>query len=429
MTSTPTPTVGPGTPTPSPVTGTPTPTPTVGPGTPTPTPVTETPTPTPTVGPGTPTPTPVVETPTPTPTVGPGTPTPVPEYVLMPNVVEMNYLDAEEYIKGELAKGGITNITFQIAWLPNTDKEKAGKVIDQNPSAYSKIGLDTQELTVTLYVQDIDTEPKPTVTVTPTGTPVTPTPDPESQTFEAFVERLYTVALNRASDPTGKKYWVKKVVDEGATGADCARYFLLDAPEFMNRGLSDEDFVETLYKTFFDRESDASGKRGWVNNLKRGKMTRAEVVNNFIESTEWCNVCATYGVKSGSKYYKATIASKNAIDFATRLYTCCLKRDPDASGVKYWSLALTNLERTGCDAAREFFESEEFVGKHTDNNEYVKRLYTTFMGREASDKEIEYWIGEIKAGRRTRRSVMEFFGQSPEFTKICKQYGIDRGPI
>ncbi len=340
----------------------------------------------------------------------------------MPDVADKNYLEAEEIIKEELAKGDITDVKFQIAWLPNTDEAKAGKVLDQSPSAESKIEVGTKDLTVTLYVlEELNT---PTPSVAPS-----PTPGPESQTFEGFVERLYTVALNRESDPQGKKYWVKKVVDEGATGADCARYFLLDAPEFMNRGLNDEDFVETLYKTFFDRESDAAGKRGWVNNLKRGKMTRAEVVNNFIESTEWCNVCATYGVKSGSKYYKATIASKNAIDFATRLYTCCLMRDPDPSGVQYWSLALTNLERTGCDAAREFFESDEFIGKHTSDKEYVKRLYTTFMGREAAESEINYWISEISNGKQTRRSVMEFFGQSKEFTKICKQYGIDRGTI
>ena len=262
--------------------------------------------------------------------------------------------------------------------------------------------------------------------------PTNPGPKPgpsEDPTFEDFVERLYTVALNRASEPEGKAFWVKQVVEEGKTGADCARFFLLEADEFMKRGLSVEDFVETLYATFFDRESDAAGKKGWVDAIKSGAKTRAEVVNDFIESTEWCDVCATYGVKSGAKYHKATKASKNSINFATRLYTCCLKRDAEKGGLDYWSLALTNLEKTGAEAAQFFFESEEFVGYNTSDREYLMRLYTTFMDREPSEEEIGFWTGEMKAGKQNRHSILAFFAQSPEFTSICKKYGIERGQI
>ena len=257
-----------------------------------------------------------------------------------------------------------------------------------------------------------------------------PTPTPsDDATFEEFVERLYTVALNRKSDAEGKKFWIDQVVNQGKTGADCARFFLLDAPEFMQRNLSVEDFVETLYKTFFDRESDEGGKKGWVEAIKTGAKTRAEVVNDFIESTEWCNVCATYGVKSGAQWHKATKASKNATNFATRLYTCCLKRDAEQGGLEYWSLALTNLEKTGAQAAQFFFESEEFTGFNTTLNDYLNRLYTTFMDRQPAASEIEYWVGEVKAGRQNRHSILAFFAQSPEFSEICKKYGIKRGQI
>ncbi len=263
----------------------------------------------------------------------------------------------------------------------------------------------------------------------PTNPNPTPTPPAEDPTFEDFVERLYTVALGRASEPEGKAFWVKQVVEEGKTGADCARFFLLDADEFMKRNLSVDDFVETLYATFFDRESDAAGKKGWVDAISSGAKTRAEVVNDFIESTEWCDVCATYGVKSGAQYHKATKASKNAINFATRLYTCCLKRDAEEGGLQYWSLALTNLEKTGAEAAQFFFESDEFIGFKTTDKEYLLRLYTTFMDREPVQSEVDYWLGEIAGGRQTRHSILAFFAQSEEFTGICKQYGIDRGTI
>ena len=235
--------------------------------------------------------------------------------------------------------------------------------------------------------------------------------------------------MNRASEPGGKKYWCDEIKNGNKTGGECAHFFLIEAEEFRNRGLSEADFVETLYKTFFGRDSEPAGKAYWVGELKSGAKTRNDVINGFIDSTEWCNICATYGVKSGSPTAKAEIPSKNAKDFATRLYTCCLNREPEDGGLKYWSLALTNLEKTGCEAAAFFFTGDEFVGFGLKNDEYVRRLYTTFMGRDPEASEIAYWVGEIDKGTQTKASVMAFFGQSPEFTNICKTYGIDRGVI
>ncbi|MBR2750410.1 MAG: DUF4214 domain-containing protein [Clostridiales bacterium] len=253
-------------------------------------------------------------------------------------------------------------------------------------------------------------------------------PVPSTGSIADFVERLYTVALGRPSEKEGKEYWVKEITNGNKTGADCGLFFLT-SEEFNNRGLSIENFVETLYQTFFGRASEPNGKAYWVGELKSGRKSRADVIWGFIDSKEWCNICADYGVKSGAPTAKAEHASQNAIDFATRLYTCCLGRASEEGGLKYWSLALTNLEQTGCSAAKLFFTSEEFVKFKLKDDEYVRRLYTTFMGREPAKDEIAYWIGEIKKGSQTRYSIMQFFGQSPEFTNICKKYGIDRGTI
>jgi len=287
--------------------------------------------------------------------------------------------------------------------------------------------------------------PTPTDTPIPTDTPTptpkkdkpiptpkknTPTPKPVPSTGKIgeFIERLYTIALDRPSEEDGKEYWVNEITSGNKTGADCGRFFLL-GEEFNNRGLNVEDFVETLYKTFFGRDSEPEGKAYWVGELKKGTKTRENVINGFIDSSEWCNICADYGVKSGAPSAKAEHASQNAIGFATRLYTCCLGREPEEGGLNYWSLALTNLEQTGCSAVREFFKSEEFTNFKLETDEYIRRLYTTFMDREPEASEVAYWAGEIAAGTQTRDSVLAFFGQSEEFTNVCKSYGIDRGTI
>ena len=265
----------------------------------------------------------------------------------------------------------------------------------------------------------------------PTKAPVNPTPvpgDPGDPSFEDFVERLYVVALGRRSEKAGKDFWVENVENGTYNGADCARYFLLESPEFINRGLNDSDFLDVLYHTFYDRDADANGKAYWLGRLSGG-TSKWQVVNDFIESTEWCNVCATYGVRSGAVYHKAEFASKNATRFATRLYTCCLGREPEKNGLAYWSLALTNLEQTGCSSAKLFFTSEEFVNFHLSDKEYLLRLYTTFMDRQPEGNELSYWLRQLENGTFDRYSVLRFFGESPEFRLICKAYGIDQGEM
>ncbi|MBO7451968.1 MAG: DUF4214 domain-containing protein, partial [Clostridiales bacterium] len=264
-------------------------------------------------------------------------------------------------------------------------------------------------------------EIKFTVTAKDKVTPAPSTPAPEEQQFEGFVERLYNVALGRDSEQGGKDYWCDLVGNGQLTGADAARSFL-KSPEFHDKHLSDEEFLKVLYKTFFDREPDPEGLQYWLGVLKT--TSQDAVVEGFINSTEWCNVCASYGVKSGATNAKATIPSANAVAFAKRLYTECLGREAEKGGLDYWSLALTNLEVTGSGAARLFFESDEFIGFKTDDKEYLTRLYKTFMGRDPDDAGMNYWLGVLKA--QSREAVFNSFVASQEFTDICNSYGINR---
>ena len=262
-------------------------------------------------------------------------------------------------------------------------------------------------------------DPIDTSTPAPTAAPAT-----KGGTFEDFVERLYNVALNRDSEPEGKAFWCEHVGSGELTGAQCANEFLL-SKEFNDRNLSNEEFLKVLYKTFFDRNAaeDKEGFNFWMNTLKTEGRDR--VVSGFINSTEWCNICASYGVKSGAKYAKATIASADATAFAERLYTKCLGRSAEEDGLKFWSLGLTNLEFTGSGAAREFFYSAEFNGLGLDNKELITRMYRTFMGREPEDEGFNYWIDAMNKGM-TKDQLFDNFAASKEFTDICNSYGIDK---
>ena len=114
----------------------------------------------------------------------------------------------------------------------------------------------------------------------------------------AFIERLYTVALGRESDPVGAQYWLDRVVSGNSTGADLARGFLF-SQEFLGKNMSNDDFLTILYRTFFDREADPAGRAYWNGRMNSG-MSRQDVISGFINSVEWHNLCTSYGIRSGS---------------------------------------------------------------------------------------------------------------------------------
>lgn len=109
-----------------------------------------------------------------------------------------------------------------------------------------------------------------------------------------FVERLYLNALERPFDVAGRDSFVDLIMHQNGTGSDVVRCFL-GSVEFANRNLNNEEFVNVLYKAFFNRVPTAAEAANWTNALASG-MTRAEIIEAFIASPEWAEVCAYYKI-------------------------------------------------------------------------------------------------------------------------------------
>ncbi len=272
---------------------------------------------------------------------------------------------------------------------------------------------------------------KPTTTPRPTATPapVQPGNSSTSSTNSSssaglgdFIERLYNVALGRPSEAYGKNYWINKVKFEGFTGADVARGFLF-SEEFLGKNMSNSDFLDTLYLTFFNRPADEH-KADWMTLMDQG-WTKMQVIDGFINSTEWANLCLSYSITSGSNCSPNINIQPSAEveSFARRLYTTCLGRDADIGGLNNWAAQLANMQISGSQAAHGFFFSEEFIAHGFNNEEYVNRLYRTFMGREADPAGFADWVGQLNNGV-SRESVFQGFAGSQEWAGICAEYGI-----
>jgi spore germination protein YaaH len=117
---------------------------------------------------------------------------------------------------------------------------------------------------------------------------------------ESFVERLYTIALNRESEPAGLAFWTDRLISQKYNAAYVVQYILLDAPEFLGRKLTNEQFVEISYMTFFNRNSDPAGKKYWLSKLAGGYSKRWVIANMLNAPTkEFDNLCKEAGIITG----------------------------------------------------------------------------------------------------------------------------------
>ena len=117
--------------------------------------------------------------------------------------------------------------------------------------------------------------------------------------IERFVTRFYTICLGRPADQKGHWGWVKQLQQKNLNGAQIAEAFFF-SEEFVNKNVSDEVYIATLYRTILGREADVEGLAGWVGQLQSSQMTRREILGAFIESDEFTRLCAGYGIERGS---------------------------------------------------------------------------------------------------------------------------------
>ena len=110
-----------------------------------------------------------------------------------------------------------------------------------------------------------------------------------------FVNRMYNVCLDRNPDAEGLNTWTTCLWNHSKSGAEVAYGFIF-SPEFQNRNMSNEDFVEYMYKAFFGRGSDPEGKSTWVGVLQSGQ-SREDVFRGFVGSQEFSSLCNKYGIK------------------------------------------------------------------------------------------------------------------------------------
>ncbi len=233
---------------------------------------------------------------------------------------------------------------------------------------------------------------------------------------EAFVERMYTVALGRASDPSGIAYWTNQLLTHQKDGASIADGFIRSS-EFINKNYSDQQYLEVLYRTFFNREPDAAGCAYWIQQINTG-TSRDEVLAGFVNSKEFDELCTSYGIVRGTMVVLGEVHM-----FVERIYNYVLCRGSDRNGVIYWGDQIKTGQATPEQVAKMFYSSDEHKQLRMTDDSFIYSLYWTFMDREPDEGGMNNWMNHLRNGM-SRMTMVGHFAQSPEFQEIVKRYGL-----
>lgn len=236
-----------------------------------------------------------------------------------------------------------------------------------------------------------------------------------------FVERMYTVALDRTAESIGVEYWVDELTQQMRSGAEVCDVFLL-GDEMTARNLSNEEFVNKCYLTLFDREADQGGFDNWMRLLNNG-VSRRYVMASFCRAPEYVNLLEGYLVTPGSiTLTENRDMNENITMYVFRCYDRTLNRTPEIEGINYWTGLILSRQADPLTVAKSIVLSQEFIGKNYSNEDYVKILYRMFFDREYDDAGLHYWVGELQNGT-SRENILNAFGATPEFAGVLASFG------
>ena len=237
-----------------------------------------------------------------------------------------------------------------------------------------------------------------------------------------FVQRCYDLILLRKADQGGLTYYMERLKSGQLTGAQMVMNYI-NSPEFQGKKYSNEKVVEILYLTMMDRTADANGRNYWAQFLNDG-LSQKYVVRGFAGSAEFRNICSTYGITAGMLTLTENRDKNPKVTaFVSRNYSIALGRKGDADGLNYWTGMILTKKLTPQQVADSFVFSKECVSKNLNNTEFVKMLYRLYMGREYDQGGLNYWLQQMDKGM-TRQTVAKSFGGSKEFRNIVASYGL-----
>lgn len=279
-------------------------------------------------------------------------------------------------------------------------------------TAYDKSGLVNAELTFIIPVyDDMPAE-------------ACPLPTKENAASE-LIYRAYEIALARKPSDSELAALNDKVA-KGEEPVDVIAT-IFESSEYQKRNLSFDDQIKTVYQVLLNRDPDADGLKYYKDLMNEGYSILYPY--QIISASKECHdFFSLYSVEAGTYIDndKVDVNLKTIKPFVERLYSGFMGREYDVGGLRFWINQLATQTNSGQEVAAQFFSSAEFQGLNLGDEDFVKRLYTVCLGREAEPEGLQYWKDQLGKEHFSRQYVLAGFLNSKEFNDLCDTYKIKK---
>ncbi|MCB0962893.1 MAG: DUF4214 domain-containing protein [Acidimicrobiales bacterium] len=211
-------------------------------------------------------------------------------------------------------------------------------------------------------------------------------PDARSATVTGLPASATLAIVLTASNQAGQSGYVEESVDIAPRPSTVAPFADWDA------------FTTQQFADMLGRAPTAAELATWRSALQADPTQKGALVEQLRTSTD----------------------HEVAVDPGVRLYRAFLGRIPDASGLEFWVRRRRTGSWTLVRMADHFASSSEFIRTYgtLTNREYVLRIYTDVLGRDADPTGVDYWTRQLDLRRRNRGSVMVGFSDSSEYRRM-----------
>jgi hypothetical protein len=244
---------------------------------------------------------------------------------------------------------------------------------------------------------------------------------------KTFIEETYKLILGRTPETSGLNVWSQPLIKKEATGVLTiwrifssleSRKKAFPNTETTLNTISNEEYVELLYKTVLKRASDPEGKKQHVASLVAGTKRQAlfEVFVFSVESKTKNKVLFDTGLLKVRTVFPpvppSTRVARTA--FITALYQCVLKRNPDIQGLQAW-LAIPEGASLETLYTR-MYESPEYK-KTAKESEFIDSAYSCIQGASITETE-RTKLTKLTTQGWTRIGIINQIVSDPTFQTI-----------
>ena len=233
---------------------------------------------------------------------------------------------------------------------------------------------------------------------------------------EAFVRRIYRIALEREADEGGLATWLNQLNTGRMTAADVVRC-IVTSGEYNRKEKSDSEYAQMMLLLMTETEASEEETAELTERLSAG-YSRAEIVRVLGITDGFTRICEKYGVRRGGKDI-----NKEFAEFAANIKT----ESSYEAEMLVWKLQDRNI--TASEVLEEFFAEKSYSDNAEGRKEYISDLYSyVLMKDEVPESDLKHWTGYLEDGLSSK-FVLSGLVSSAEFTEKCASWDIERGSI